>query len=162
MKKEILFLIRIIVLVAISIPAVAREMTSDTTACEEYKHINFSVSLSGSNLRYDQSNNGTIEPPNADSVWIMWHTEDTISVVYTGHAQSGEFIDISAFERGYYVLHVLIGECEMSRMFVYRGRSVTRVQDAVVNDAAAKILRNGQIYILRGENIYTLHGQQVE
>ena len=164
MKKEILFFIRIIVLVAISIPAVAREMTSDTTACEEYKHINFSVSLSGSNLRYDQSNNGTIEPPHADSVWIMWHTEDTISVVYTGHAQSGEFIDISSFERGFYGLHVLIGECKMAQSFIFRGRGQTTTigQEPVVTNTASKILRNGQILILRSDKTYTLQGQQVE
>ena len=164
MKKRIFLFIQIIIFVVISQLAVASGMASDTTACEEYKQIKFSVSVVGTKVRYDLSNNGTLEPPHADSVWITFHTEDTTSVVYTGHAQSGEFIDISSFERGFYGLHVLIGECKMAQSFIFRGRGQTTTlgQEPVVTNTASKILRNGQILILRGDKTYTLQGQQVE
>ena len=93
-------------------------------SCAEYRHINLSVSNTGDTIvRYDISNNGTIAPPHVDSVWI---TENKDAVVFTGHVQSGEPIDVSSFQNGTYYLWIQIGDCVMSKSMLLSPQSPCR------------------------------------
>ena len=47
--------------------------------------LNMTISVWGPTIKYDLSNNGTITPPHADSVWVT--TEDRTNVVLTSNAQ---------------------------------------------------------------------------
>ena len=87
--------------------------------CEEYKHVNMSVIVFGkSSIIFDLSNNGTIDPPYVDSIWIVNTDQEPLRKLY---AQSRDTIDISFLEeRGTYILRVYIDGCRKSSTFVYR------------------------------------------
>lgn len=87
--------------------------------CEEYKHVNMSVVVFGkSSIIFDLSNNGTIDPPYVDSIWIVNTDQEPLRKLY---AQSRDTIDISFLEeRGTYILRVYIDGCRKSSTFVYR------------------------------------------
>ena len=93
-------------------------------SCAEYRHINLSISSTGDTIvRYDISNRGTIDPPHVDSVWI---TNNKDAVMLTGHAQSGEPIDVSSFPDGTYYLWIQIGDCVMSKSMYLTPQSPCR------------------------------------
>lgn len=88
--------------------------------CEEYKHIKLSIVTLPkiSSIVFDLSNNGTIEPPYVDSVWILNTEPEPLQKLY---AQSGDTIDISFLEENKtYVLRVYINGCMKSRVFYHR------------------------------------------
>ena len=87
--------------------------------CYEYQHVNMSVVVFGkSSIIFDLSNNGTIDPPYVDSIWIVNTDQEPLRKLY---AQSRDTIDISFLEeRGTYILRVYIDGCVKSRIFVYR------------------------------------------
>ena len=87
--------------------------------CYEYQHVNMSVLVFGkSSIIFDLSNNGTIDPPYVDSIWIVNTDQEPLRKLY---AQSRDTIDISFLEeRGTYILRVYIDGCVKSRTFVYR------------------------------------------
>ena len=92
--------------------------------CADYRHITLAVIVyANGTIRYDVSNNGKITPPYVDSVWIT-NTANK-SVVFTGHAQSKETIDISFLTRGYYALWIQMGDCVMGRVFTIRWNGVS-------------------------------------
>ena len=94
----------------------SRGSTTTPDPCNEYKHINMTVVNYGNRtIHYDVSNSGTITPPYVDSVWITNRANNI--VVFTGHAQSGELIDISFLTRGYYALWIQIGDCIIGKQF---------------------------------------------
>ena len=88
--------------------------------CADYRHITMTVSTHqmDSTIRYDISQKGTITPPYVDSVWITTRAKD--SVVFAGHAQSGESIDISFLTGVEYICWIQMGECIISRSFAVR------------------------------------------
>ena len=64
------------------------------------------VYIRGNYVYYDLSNNGTIEAPHVDSVWIT-RGEDQSTVKATSYAQSGEPVyDISTLDGGHYILWI--------------------------------------------------------
>lgn len=138
----------------------AMAVITEEDPCDEYAHIKMSVSILGTELQYDISNNGTEVVPYVDSVWIT-NGNDTTQIIWTGNTQSGEPIDISHFERGLYVIWIQIGDCVMGRQFISRGyyTDVNNPKDTIF---ASKILRDGQWFILSGDHTYTPSGQQVE
>ena len=78
-----------------------------STDCSVYK---MSTSVIRDTLRFDLSQNGTVEVPHVDSVWIT--TSDLSELLlFRGIIQPREPIDISLFERGYYLLWVQVGDC---------------------------------------------------
>ena len=87
--------------------------------CYEYQHVNMSVRVFGkSSIIFDLSNNGTIDPPYVDSIWIVNTDQEPLRKLY---AQSRDTIDISFLEtQGHYILSVYIDGCVKSRTFVYR------------------------------------------
>ena len=87
--------------------------------CYEYQHVNMSVRVFGkSSIIFDLSNNGTIDPPYVDSIWIVNTDQEPLRKLY---AQSRDTIDISFLEKqGHYILRVYIDGCIKSRTFVYR------------------------------------------
>lgn len=87
-------------------------------------------------LRYTLSLNGTIEYPHVDSVSILKPIKDSVDeqgytkyeVVQTYYdiqscknGASGDSIDISPLDRGYYSLRVYIQDCVKNRVFPARG-----------------------------------------
>ena len=71
-----------------------------------------------SSIIFNLSNNGTIDPPYVDSIWIVNTDQEPLRKLY---AQSRDTIDISFLEeRGTYILRVYIDGCIKSRTFVYR------------------------------------------
>ena len=158
MKKSIIF-IGIILLTCITTTAFA-----DGDPCDEYQYVKMSIVVRNSTqtIIYDLSNNGTITPPHADSVWITTG-EDYTTAVLTSHAQSGEPISVSSLEgRRYYLIWVQIGECVKVCQFVLRKQNSDIEECVAPNTPIRKILRDGLIYILRGEKTYTLQGQEVK
>ena len=135
---------------------------ADDDPCEEYSYINYVVYTNWNILKYDLSNNGTTKPPHVDSIWITDANDSIMQVYYD--VQSGDGIDIAFLERGYYILHVQIADCIMTRMFIARGYHPSDID--IVSDErtrfVTKVLRNGQIFIIRGENVYTMQGQQIK
>ena len=88
--------------------------------CEEYKHINLAVQMLPkiSSMIFDISNNGTIEPPYVDSVWILKTEQEPLRKL---DAQSGDTIDLSFLEENEdYILRVYINGCIKSRTFWHR------------------------------------------
>ena len=85
--------------------------------CSEYK---MTTSVVYNTLRYDLSNNGYIDPPFVDSIWIT--DRDTTNYLLVSHAQSMEAIDISMLARGYYLLWVRVGDCLYGARF---GKQIT-------------------------------------
>lgn len=120
-----------------------------------------STSVIGNTLRYDMSRQGTVEPPYVDSISI---TDETDSILLVSNVQSGEEIDISEFERGYYILWVRIKECLLARRFGKSTGDVTIVGETKEEKPhpIKTILRDGQILILRGDRTYTLTGLEVK
>ena len=58
--------------------------------------------ISKSDMIFDISNNGTIEPPYVDSVWILKTEQEPLRKL---DAQSGDTIDVSSLEKqGHYIL----------------------------------------------------------
>lgn len=135
-------------------------MVADTSPCEEYQYIHFTVAVYGSTLKYDVSNNGTIQPPHVDSAWIVG--SDTTKFMFSTQAQSREPIDISCLERDFYILKILIGDCMMGRLFYTRGAPTSIVNPNSAEDIpATKICRDGQVLIERNGRTYTITGQQL-
>lgn len=146
----------VIVLAALfALPCVLYAAEQD---CSTY-HV--STSVIGNTLRYDMSRQGTVEPPYVDSIWI---TDKTDSILYVSYVQSGEEIDISEFERGYYILWVRVKECLLARRFGKSTGDVTIVGETKEEKTLPikTSLRGGQILILRGGHTYTLSGQEVK
>lgn len=81
--------------------------------------LNMTISVWGSTLRYDLSNNGTIDISelNISSVTI---TNQYGIIVMTPTAGSGDPINISALSRGYYIITVVADGNVYSQMFMKR------------------------------------------
>ena len=112
----------------------SRGSTTIPDPCNEYKHINMTVVNYGNRtIHYDVSNGGTITPPYVDSVWITNRANDT--VVFTGHAQSDELIDISFLTRGYYALWIQIGDCIIGKQLTvsWNGTSASCEEYRTIN-----------------------------
>ena len=126
--------------------------------------INMTCSLGHDCLYYDISRNGTITPAYVDSAWIT-HAEDTSQVIKVYYVQSGEPMDISFLERGYYFVFIRVGECVFTRLFIVRG-TTTDVEsvnyDSEKDSLVKKILHNGHIYIMRGDQIFNAQGLQID
>ena len=93
---------------------------ADSDPCAEYKHIKLAVAMFPrmSSMIFDLSNNGTIESPYVDSVWILSIEQEPVQKLY---AQSGDTIDISFLEENKkYILSVYIDGCIKSRVFYHR------------------------------------------
>ena len=111
---------------------------ADSRPCEEY-YLTVGVDRLG-HLHYDLSRNGTIEPPFVDSVCIEkpieesieelgYYTYEVVETYYDVQSHpSDDYIDISSFERGNYILAVYVNECVMKRLFVARKNYVTHVE----------------------------------
>lgn len=130
--------------------------------CLAYREHDLTVYLQREILRYDLSNNSTVEPPYVDSVWIFAPQEPEV-VLLSSHAQSGEGIDISTLPQGHLVCSIQISDCVLSRLFVHmksEGQSQGCANPSS-ESSAFKILREGQILILRGDKTYTIHGAQI-
>lgn len=130
-------------------------MAEDTSCGGIY----MSVSEMYNSLKYDISNNGTIEPAHVDSAQIV-NSEG--EVVQTYYVQSQEVIDISFLPRGYYVLWIYIGDCKYSRLFIARGTKTDLNMTEDNNSNVSKRIQNNQILIIRNEKTYTLTGQLIE
>ena len=111
--------------------------------CYEYQHVNMSVRVFGkSSIIFDLSNNGTIDPPYVDSIWIVNTDQEPLRKLY---AQSRDTIDISFLEeRGTYILRVYIDGCIKSRTFVYR--NVQNKWSDTWCDTWNVFVENGSVY----------------
>ena len=122
-------------------------MYSQDTNCGEH---HLSTATLYNTLRYDMSENGTVIPPHADSVWI--DTPDNPSILLISHAQSGDYINISHLERGYYLLHVQVESCVYTKRFGKREKAIVRekeisIQNTMVgsHEMLFSIFEKGQI-----------------
>lgn len=110
MKSKILCLL----LALLALPIFA-----ELNPCEEYKLVNMNIIPCGrsSVIYYLTTNNGA-EIPCVDSVLIENTEHEPLRKL---DAQSGDTIDVSFLEKqGHYILRVYIGECMLSKTFVYR------------------------------------------
>jgi hypothetical protein len=130
--------------------------------CEMYRDINMTISLNRNVLRYDLSMNGTTTPPYVDSVWIA--TGKDMQIIQTYYVQSGEPIDISFLEKGYYILYIQLGNCVMGRTFIWRGEYGTANQQLQINQESSvyKVFKNGMLLIIHGDRIYTIQAVPVK
>lgn len=81
--------------------------------------LNMTISVLGNILKYDLSNNGTIDI--SDVVISSVQIVDPSGIVWaTPTACSGDPIDISSLRRGFYVLKVIADDTLYSRMFIKR------------------------------------------
>lgn len=77
------------------------------------------IAINGNTLRYDLSNNGTIDI--SDVVVSSVKITNQMGITYiNSSAGSGEPIDISSLSRGYYILTVIADGNTYSRMFIKR------------------------------------------
>lgn len=120
--------------------------------CSEYK---MTTSVVYNTLRYDLSNNGYIDPPFVDSIWIT--DRDTTNYLLVSHAQSMEAIDISMLARGYYLLWVRVGECLYGARFG-KQTYAEALDDIPAEAPTRKILREGQLLIQHNEKTYNAEG----
>ncbi len=140
----------------------APSLWAEDDACSEmysYYSINVSTAEQGYVI-YDLSRNHTIEPPYVDSVLI---TSENKSVVLTSHAQSGERIDISGLNRGYYILWAFVGDCPLGRMFICLNPTHTKVEDVPENQEKSlpwKKIQDGVVVIETESGIYTVNGEK--
>ena len=109
---------KLLLLILLCIPCFGIMYAQDTN-CDGH---DLSTATIYNTLCYDLSKNGTVVPPHADSVWI--DTPNDTSVFVISHAQSGDYINISHLERGYYLLHVQIGSCVHTKRFGKREKAV--------------------------------------
>ena len=157
MKNHFITLICFVLIASFVLPIYAE----DADPCDTYRYINMTVYIRGNYVYYDLSNNGTIEAPHVDSVWIT-RGEDQSTVKATSYAQSGEPVyDISTLNGGHYILWIKIEECVLGRLFIVRGVS-SDISTAKENISASKILRDHQLFILRDDKTYTVTGQKVK
>lgn len=133
-------------------------------ACAEEDCSNYwlTTSVIGNTLRYDLSKNGTVEPPQVDSIWITNGEEQDVPIIVL-FAQSGEAIDISMLDQGLYLLWVRIGNCLHCRQFGKREVSGTMLTSTYAgsNSCADKILRDGQLLIDRNGELFTVDGRKL-
>ncbi len=81
--------------------------------------LNMTIAINGNTLRYDLSNNGTIDI--SDVVVSSVKITNQMGITYiNSSAGSGEPIDISSLNRGYYILTVIADGNTYSRMFIKR------------------------------------------
>ena len=157
MKNHFITLICFVLIASFVLPIYAE----DANPCDTYRYINMTVYIRGNYVYYDLSNNGTIEAPHVDSVWIT-RGEDQSTVKATSYAQSGEPVyDISTLDRGHYILWIKIEECVLGRLFIVRGVHSGNTNIFKENIFTSKILRNGQLLIIRDKKTYTVTGQEV-
>jgi len=129
-----------------------------------YYHITTYTDTKGGHVAYDLSRNHTIEPPHVDSVWIISEA-NLDSAVLTSYAQSNEWIDISWFNSGYYLLSAFVGDCVLTRMFIFRKYNHTNVEGIPEEQEKStpwKKIQEGVVVIETESGIYTMHGDKID
>ena len=141
--KKIIFVL--VCLLFCSSTIIAEEIPAEQD-CSVY---NLSASAQNNLLQYDLSRNGTVVPPHVDSAWIVGQDNQTLPLLIT-NAQSGDYINISKLDRGYYLLGVKVGECQYNKPFFQRQLATERERDIIT--FSPEVIRPHQVRFVIREN----------
>lgn len=113
-------------------------------SCEEYEDVYVSVIMHDLIVSIELSNNGTIEPPYVDSVWICPIAEPS-NPIKTYYIQSGDKIDVSFLDYGIYAVLAHMGECIKGG-----GPIVIKRSNNVENNSALELVKKGDLFYYQG------------